>query len=244
MVWNFLRKIDLFAADHETVIGEPVIHRKTSFGGLFSVFFLGVSIVMVVGGLLNFFLDNITEMQALIPLTSIETSVKARTLSVEFTLYSYGGTCTLEKQCEASIKLITEGLLYDSSKIDCFSKTDNCFIKVNFMQASLKNKNAGISLFLEEQKSYSNGVSVNISASSSIPDQISGFFIGFPTSNENLLFKGSESSKFYFKFTPSVKISRFSKVKVKNGLKKKLVFIFCYGKNLKRAQKLIKTRKF
>jgi hypothetical protein len=202
--WDQIRKIDFFVSNHHNDLGVAIVHRKTSFGGLFSLFFVMVSIVTISGGFLSFYLDNISEIQALVPLISLDTSVQANFLRFEFVFYSYGGNCVEKSECSSKIKVFQDGLSSASRYIECSFIEDECKVTVNYLSSSIKRKNAEVFLSLEEQSSYATGLSLNISASSSIPNEISSVFVAFQTSSESLLLKGTTPSIFYYKFTPSV----------------------------------------
>lgn len=203
-IWKYLKRIDFFVSSHSNNLGVAIVHRKTSFGGLYTIFFIFISTVTITGGFLSFNMDNISEIQALVPLISIDSSISTSFLSLQFIFYSYGGSCIENNLCHSKIKNQDIGLKYSSLTTSCSFSKNNCYLNLQYLNVELKSKTAEILISLEEHLSYSSGMTLNISSSSSIPDQISSVTLSFKTSSDDLVLKGPTPSKIYYKFTPSV----------------------------------------
>ena len=203
-MWKYLKKFDFFVSSHSNNLGVAIVYRKTSFGGLYTIFFIFISTVIIAGGFLSFNLDNISETQALVPLISLDSSISTSFLSLQFIFYSYGGKCTENNNCNNNIKIQDIGLQYLSLTKTCTFSKNNCYINLQYLNLKFKSKTAEIQASLEEHQSYSSGITLNISSSSSIPEQISSVTLSFKTISDDVVLKGPNPSKIYYKFTPSV----------------------------------------
>ena len=199
-----LQLIDLFTESHKQELGKNVVYKKTSIGGIFSLFFILVGGVLVLSGFLNYYLDNVTEIKALIPLISLDEEIHADSVNITSTFYFYGGECLINDKCNPLISFDAFGFEYFSYSFSCLYESDHCLIHLSYEKFRLTEQNAEIYIKIKDKSGYSSGVSVNISSSSSIPHEISSIFIVFDTNSKDKLFKGPEPSIFYFKFIPSV----------------------------------------
>lgn len=206
MVWTNIQKLDFFVGNHNNGLNVPIINRKTRFGGLFSVIFLLVSSVSLVSAFLSFYLDNVYEIQALIPAISLSDEIFTSFLQINSTFYSYGGVCGLDGKCIDQVYYSDIGIQYRSRNISCFVISENCHVVVNYDSAMISSKEAEGFFSLEESSSYATGISLNVTTASSLPGQISNVFVRITTSSNDKLLKGTSPSIFYYKFTPSVRI--------------------------------------
>ena len=204
VIWNKIERFDMFVAQHSNELGLPVIHRKTKIGGLFSIFFVGASLITVISGFLAFQLDNISEIKALIPLITLEDSVKAESVSVVSMFYIYGGNCTVGTKCHPNILFEDSGFSYSDRSVECMISDENCMIRAEYKDFKMTQKTSEVLIKLKEKSSFSSAISVNMSLSSSIPNEISSIFTSFSTDSAETLFRGTTPSKVYYKLTPSV----------------------------------------
>jgi hypothetical protein len=204
-IWDKIQKFDIFVSQHSNDLGVPVIHRKTKTGGLFSIFFVMASIITIVAGFLNYQLDNVSEIKALIPVISLDSKISAQQTIITSIFYIYGGECIdKDGKCNSNIFYQDSGISYSHRFISCSTFEENCQIKAKYSNLELTLKTAEIQIKLKEKSSYSTAISVNITSSSSIPDQLSGTFTSFTTGSDEALFRGTTASKVFFKLTPSV----------------------------------------
>ena len=203
-VWNKLRLIDMFVSYHGNELGVPVIHRKTSFGGLFTIFFSFACILTIITGFLEYTLNNIDEIRALVPVITLTEDISAKNLEINSTFYIYGGDCVVDFKCHPLIEFQDFGFYYTNKSVVCGRANENCFIHAKYENVKLEQKNSEIRLSLREKFSFASALTVNMTSSSSIPNEISSIFTAIEPPKSKL-FRGTKPSKIYYKFTPSVK---------------------------------------
>jgi esterase/lipase len=69
---DWLKKVDLYNKQHNHFVGEPMYVRGTSLGGLFSVLFILVALILVFTTLITYSLNNIEESKALVPMVTLD----------------------------------------------------------------------------------------------------------------------------------------------------------------------------
>jgi hypothetical protein len=62
---------DIFNVNHNHIVDDPMQLKRTTLGGLFTILFIVSAAVLILISLLLFFMDNIVENKALIPLAII-----------------------------------------------------------------------------------------------------------------------------------------------------------------------------
>jgi hypothetical protein len=202
-LWVKLKIIDLFVSHHGNELGVPVIHRKTSFGGVFTIFFCFACILTILAAFLEYTLNNIDEIRALVPVITLKEEISSKFLEINSTFYIYGGACIEDSNCSPLIDYQDSGLSYSKKSITCGKINENCFIYSKYDSLHLTSKNPSIRLILKEKFSFASALTVNISATSSIPKEISSIFTSIKPPKAKL-FRGTSPSKIHLKFTPSV----------------------------------------
>ena len=204
-----LRRIDLFTSQHVNELEKPIIHRKTTIGGVFSIAFITFSIVSVAASILTYSLDNISEIKTLIPVIILDKKIYSQDFETTISFYLYGGDCLnndlIENNiCNEQIRILTEGLEYKSKEFKCYKFQEFCVVYIYFNNFKLSSKIGKIFIRMEEISSLSNAINLNITSSSSIPKEKSSVSVVMEPNSKNLIFKGLKPSIFYFKLTPSV----------------------------------------
>ena len=200
----YLQKIDMFSSSHRKELNKPIVLKKTKLGGAFSILFMIGCCIIIALSLLNFKLDNIIEIRGTVPVVVIEEKANADLLEINFTLYTYGGYCVQDFDCRKEIFHETGGLKFDKVEKKCKLVNGNCIVLIRFYGLVLELKEAEVILRMKETGSYASALSVNISASSSIPEEISSVFTAFTAPFEDMVFKGINPNIFHYKFMPSV----------------------------------------
>ena len=203
--FTYLEKLDIFSSSHPKELNKPIVLKKTKLGGVFSLSFIIGCCVILILSILNFKLDNIIEIRGTVPVVILKEKVRAEALEINFTMYTYGGLCVNADDCAEDILVEVKGINYQREEKKCNFKDDNCQVVIKFFGFSLNLKQAEIVLKLKEPGSYASALSVNVSASSSIPGEISSVFTSIKTPMDNMVLKGIKPSMFYYKFMPSVK---------------------------------------
>ena len=122
--------------------------------------------------------------------------------SLQIDFYSFGSDCEINSNCSSSI-LIYDQNIKNSEKIStCIENKGTCKINIEFKNAEILT-GAEISINILGTSSYTSGIKVNLTSSSSIPDQISSVYSAIKPDNGSV-FIGSSFSEFYFLATPSL----------------------------------------
>ena len=195
-IYNFLQNRDIFVESHDKKLNIPVVYIKTRIGGTFSIAFILASLITIAVSALNFYYDNIIEIRGTVPVILLEDKVVSKDFYLNFTFYTYGGKCLERGKCHSRISSELKGLEYDSNTFTCHKFGDNCIIEIQIKNAYLTTKQPQITISLKEYQSYASALSINISSSSSIPNQISSVFTYIQAPTNEKVFKGITSSMF------------------------------------------------
>lgn len=210
MIWRqgcrvLFRKFDFFSDKHVQELEKPVVFKKTMLGGVFSVFFGMFAIFVVSVAFMRYRTDNIYETRALVPQIVLDRDIVAEHVYIELIYYGFGGSCTTpQNECSSSLNITFTQISYSSYSLFCFSTTDDCHIFISFDSFSI-NSDCTILAYFEDQGSFASIISVNITVSSSIPNQNSQIFTYIDTGDNYTVFKGVSSNIFNFEMIPSVK---------------------------------------
>ena len=207
---NLYLKVDLFSSQHSNSLNEPIIYRKTSIGGLFSLFFFGFCLAAVPPMIDSYINDNIYEQKALVPLVTIEKLITSSFLIVTVDLQYYGGLCVESDTCISLILISDDNINYKNRSISCTKLPNACSIKLNYTDCHISGLSL-ISIVSYEHESYCSIISVNVTSDSSIPSEVSSYVFNLKPESNNKVFKGSTPSKFNFEITPSVFYSESGK---------------------------------
>ena len=208
-----LIKFDLFSEKHSMKDRDHVVRKQTIIGSIFSFFFLISALILTCSTILNFFEANIQESKGLVPLIILNSEVPSYTsekLSIQILFFSYGGDCDHNTKCLNSFEISLQNINCSNLSTKCLLSTSNtCSIIITCLKGVI-NTGGQVQLSLKERLSYSTSIKVNITTSSSIPNQISSI-TSVLKANQGLVFIGSVSSQFYFLATPSLFYSESDK---------------------------------
>ena len=209
---RFRRKIHVFDMYDDKHEGETefIIKRKTIIGACFSFLFVIGSLLITCTTIISYFKANIYESKALVPLVVLEKEFNpfnAETISLEFLLFSYGGNC--ESLCSESAKISLIHIQYSKSSSKCESKETYCMFKLVLYKSHLQT-GSKISLTLNQSLSYTSGIQVNLTSSSSIPNEKSSVLTSIKP-QEDSVFLGSAPTEFFFLATTSLFTSESDK---------------------------------
>ena len=202
--WKFIREIDIFVKNHHKLVNIPIIYSKTHLGGLFTIIFLCTALIIVSGSFLTYYLDNLQEYRALIPVITLNEDIVADYMKINITFSIYGGKCIKGNLCDPQITYQDEGLSYLSRSMRCEASSETCHILISYSKLRLESDKVEISILSRETGSYASSINVNITSDSSIPDQISSVFTSFDTPSPDTVFRGYDPSIVYYRLTPSV----------------------------------------
>ena len=201
--WKKLKIVDLLVNQHGQVLNKPVVFRKTKVGGLFSLFFVLSAGVIVIGSFLTYYLDNITEIKSLVPVLLLENDVSADTVTVLVSFYVYGGTCVQNSSCSPDTIILNPGIFYKSRDISCAKTGSTCTILINYNGFSLSAESL-LQINMLDPYASATSIGINVTSTSSIPNQESSVFLPVSPGSDLLIFLGITPTVVTYEFTPSV----------------------------------------
>ncbi|CAG9320893.1 unnamed protein product [Blepharisma stoltei] len=207
--WDWVARVDIFDTQHNKD-NEPMIKRKTSVGGLFSLMALLWAGFLVVLTTLQIFYDNITETKALIPYLFLaqEAGKLSADIKVVVSLYNYGGNCTVNDSCANGISLSWTDTAHDDVTLNCYFTDKVCYV-FSECKSCVLSSSSSLTLSLYETNSYASYFSVNVTSDSSIPGESSSYatYIHPP---EGTIFIGPQATSVDFIMTPCLFLAQSS----------------------------------
>ena len=200
-------KLDLFKTDHNYTLNEALVMDKTILGGLFSIMFMLVALIMISSSILDYENNNIEETKALMPVVILEqlgTQIIAE-ITVQLTLFSYGGLCTDQCLPGGLFNITLSKVLYWSYQTTCKLVNGNCVIYISCNNCNLQT-GAVINYDLQEKSSFCSAIGVSINSTSSIPQQYSSIS-DMVAASSNKVFRGFNPTDFNLMMTPSLFIT-------------------------------------
>ena len=198
-----VKAADLLVNQHDQELNIPVIYRKTQIGGLFSIFFLLSAGMIIIGSFLTYYFDNITENKSLVPILLLENSISASIVQVTISFYLYGGLCVQNSTCQPENVFADSNIKYSSRDIICSKTGTTCNVILTYTDFSISS-NSALYIQMIESIASATSMSVNITSTSSIPDQISSVFLPISTGSGLFVFLGMTPTVVTYEFTPSV----------------------------------------
>ena len=193
----YFRKLDMFVNQHSQELNIPVIYRKTSIGGYFTIIFILFCIITSTYTFISFIDDNISESKSLVPSITYSSPISS-SVTFTFTFYHYQG------QCDSKILKLQETYINFSNKSKkVFNSDNNCLIQITYKDFSI-DSNGKLESGFKTVYAYCSYISLHIISSSSIPKETSEVFIPLFPSNFTHLFRGFAASQFQVEFIPSV----------------------------------------
>lgn len=198
---DYLMTLDIFTDLHNYILNKPMVLRETRIGGVSTLVFICLAIILVGSTFINFTESNIAEIKGLVPKVVLDEEVDeyvADTLMVIIRFIRYGDDCS-----SSEIDLQTSNINSGSYSQSTFKDSDrSCIIEFVFSHCTLET-GALITVTSKEKLCYSSGIYVNVTSSSSIPNQISSILASVKPEAE-YVFIGSEPSQFFYTMTPSL----------------------------------------
>ncbi|CAG9320028.1 unnamed protein product [Blepharisma stoltei] len=202
---NELRKIDSYSENHNLELEAVMRKSKNRFGGYFTIGFIVGALWLIYANIVTYILDNAVETKTLLPLAAVwdETKSYRGDITLVLTLLRYGGNCTNNGACVESLYTTSNQVVSSSVNQSCYmDPNDNCIVTF-FCKNCEFSTGAEINVLLQESLSFCSGILVNLTSTSSIPNEISSEKIGV-MSDQNKIFRGYSPTTFYFTMTPSL----------------------------------------
>lgn len=215
---NLIEKIDIFNNLHSNLEGEIISTRKTKIGGVFTIIFYSIFLLLAAEMTIVYFIGDIEEVKSLIPLIIIESFGKRikSNFSIKIDIKSFPISCeghpllgNTNKMffdnyalCSNDFSIITKDMKYKEYNYKCkYDSNNTCSILFTCIDCEPKVAST-IEVKFNGLFGYSSGISVNFTSDSSIPNSPSSIFSTMkPEKNQILI--GPESNMFYFSITPS-----------------------------------------
>ena len=216
IIWKKARKqvafIDLYQTMHNHELRMNMVLQKSFLGGLFSLIFIMAAILVVGLAIITYENDNVLEKKSLVPLVilqSMVTDFTSSSMTISSSFLNYGDSCILNSACSSLIFVTVENIRYKSLSYSCLlSAQRTCTIEVQCTDCII-DTGAFISITLQEKLSYSTGILVNVTSSSSIPSNCSSMVQSiYPRTG--FIFIGAVASQAYFAMIPSLFTSQSS----------------------------------
>ena len=198
-----LKNFDLFINIHSQKLGTPVVLRKTFIGGIFSIYFLSIALITICVGLMGFIYDNVSEIKTLVPILTLTDEIKSSTLTVEFQLYDYKGFCQINGKCNSDYEIDESGFAFIQRTDNCKLIDTKCSVLLVYEDFQLKS-DGYLNFTAKESLVSTTFFTVNIEASSSIPEGKSKSFVPVYPEDRKKLFRGLDATNVNFEFIPSV----------------------------------------
>ena len=200
---NLIKLIDLFERSHNHKNNEPVYIKKNAYGGFFSLVFVFAAMFLVSETIIDFFGNNLQETKTLVPFVVLENEQKQfnAELEIHLNLLYYRGDCVKDQECHPLISIEyqnIQGSFYTSCTKDNFG----CAIEMTCNNCEILTGST-VDLSFKEVFSYASGIELNLTSSSSIPDQKSSV-VQYLEPSGSKVFRGPTPSIFLINSIPSV----------------------------------------
>lgn len=192
--------VDIYTNLHNHKQLVPMYIKKTNLGGCCSLAFFISAFSFIILTIVRYNILNIVEVRTLVPLVTVSEDFSA-SFEFEVNLFYYGGDCENNGECVEASQIIPKGLS-GNLKSSCSKLNQVCKIKMQCESCSLGTSNS-ILLEFSEEFSFCSYISVNMTSTSSIPNQKSSAKI-FTASDSSTYFKGINPSIFTFSLIPTL----------------------------------------
>ena len=193
-----LHIINIYKKLQDYEINKVMMLKYTLMGGIASLVLIGIAIIIIGTTFINYTDKNILETKSLVPKVVLDEEVDVfvsdkMIFVINFLRYA--------DQCK-SIEAYTTKL--ENSKRSSFSKMDlnTCTFTIELLNCTVE-VGANIKVTSLETLSYASGIEVNVTTSSSIPNEIRSMLSKL-IPDANKVFIGAEASSFYYLTTPSL----------------------------------------
>ncbi|OMJ65076.1 hypothetical protein SteCoe_39427 [Stentor coeruleus] len=208
-----IKNADLYTEMHNHELLVPMIKKKNTIGGFFSLVFIIAAVVYIGSAIIEFSKSNIQESKVLVPLIILENEselLTANKIIVTSKIIGYGGECGVEGICNSQIFINITNLSGSLIEYNCTNYYGNiCIVTIVCNNCALLGE-ATIFITTRELKSYASAIFVNITSDSSIPGEVSNINNEL-YSSEDYIFIGSEANEFYCIMIPSLFTSESSR---------------------------------
>jgi hypothetical protein len=200
-----IKKLDIFKDSHNYLQDTPMQIKTTVLGAAMSAFFLIGALCFASVSIIGYTNQQVEETKSLVPYdVLLEMAEEVRTtqftadVDITVTAFNYLDSCSSSK-----LSARPDKVSYESSSTEAALESSQCAIKFACRGCRIQT-GAYVDFSFAETMSYSSVVFVNVTASSSIPNEISSVshFLSAPSTQA---FRGSVASTFKYDMTASVR---------------------------------------
>ena len=198
-----LKLFDLSTGTHNYKLNAEMKNTKTTIGGFFYILTVLGTILLLGFIILTFAFNNVYEIKTQVPVSILENQVNnfIADIKVIATFLYYGDSCEENSKCNENISVDTYGITIGEDSFSCNSIDGSCVVTYQCTNCIIQLL-AHVQISLESVFSYSSGIFINVTSTSSIPESVSSVFIPF-YSNQGQILTGTIPSNFYFIMIPS-----------------------------------------
>ena len=192
---------DMYTTKHNHKLMVPMYIKKTTLGGLCTLVFMMGALVFITLTMLKYYMVNTIETRTLVPLITVVDPTVQSSINFVLSFNYYGGSCGNEGTCSDAI-YITYLNIQGVITSGCLQEQSACVINIACLECAVQT-GAEIDVTFLEDNSFCSEISVNITADSSIPGEISSIQ-GVISSGLGMLFTGTEATVFAFTLIPTL----------------------------------------
>ena len=194
---KLITRFDIYDDRHTT--DGPVIIQKSYIGGVFSLVFLVLGLLLAVNTILIYSYENIEELKGLVPMITLKDyEFGASQFSVSVKFYNYPEKC----QKDFDVYLESSGFKYEANSLEAKKVNENCIVTFECYNCKVSH-NSHLYLRMGNSKCYSPRIEVSVASNSSIPNQTSSTKVVM-ASESNQVFQGSKPTNATFMLIPSL----------------------------------------
>jgi hypothetical protein len=206
--FHFLKKLDFFINYHNYRLNTLMMLKSNIFGVLFTLGFISFVLIFVITTFLEFAFKNIIEEKTLLPGPILNQEVKiftAELFTLKIKLEQFGDVCSNDV-----IKISTFDIKFKEQSVKIESLSGRiCEVILEFYECNF-GTGSFIDISCSGSSSYASGFQLNLTTTSSIPNEISSIKTKL-RSSKNKVLVGSTKSQFFYSLTPSLFRSEVSK---------------------------------
>ena len=203
-VRGIVQKFDFYKSFHNYTTGELMVFKKTFLGGYFSLVFVLVSVFILTESVIALYLNNTRETKTLVPYVVLEKQNSDITadFAINLKLYNYGASCVLDQQCHPSISFSYDFIVGDLKTTCEVFEAKGC--SINFTCSNCRTVTGSkISLSVYELFAYTSAIQLNMTSTSSIPNE-SSLVLQTIVAQPQKVYIGNSPTQFFVNLIPSV----------------------------------------
>ncbi|CAG9318127.1 unnamed protein product [Blepharisma stoltei] len=129
---NLFDSIDLYKTQHNHVLETPMLLKKTRIGGIFSLIFLILAVMIIISILIDYSINNEIEIKSLVPLVVMNHEVSKFVTDLKVLIKAIRYPCVDDYgNCADTISLSTNKFAGNWDKMICINSDLGCELSLN-----------------------------------------------------------------------------------------------------------------